>query len=102
MRKFFKFIFIGIAALFVIGLLMKSGDEAVHEAANTEMQHIKNQVAEDAVKQYEIAKKNGNTIDAYAAASMVCASYLQAKDEENYAKWKKIEKEEAKQAGMPQ
>lgn len=64
------------------------------------MQKIENQVAADAVKQYEIAKKNGSAMDAYVQAGMVAAAFLQAKDEENYKKWKKIEEEEAKNVGL--
>lgn len=62
---------------------------------------IENQVALDSEKQYEIAKNNGNAIDAYVHAGMVAAAYLQAEDEVNYKKWKEIEKEEANNAGMP-
>jgi hypothetical protein len=32
---------------------------------------------------------------------MVAVAYLQANDEANYKKWKAIEKQEAKKAGMP-
>jgi hypothetical protein len=64
------------------------------------MQQIERRVAADAVKQYEIAKRNGNPIDAYVHAGMVAAAYLQAKDEENYKKWKAIESAEARRAGM--
>ena len=39
-------------------------------------------------------------MDAYVAAGMVSAAFLQAKDEENYKKWKAIEKDEAKRAGV--
>ncbi len=66
-----------------------------------EMNKIENQVAEDAVKQYEIAKRQGDPMMIYTEASMVCAAYLQAKDEVNYNKWKVIEKNAAKAAGMP-
>lgn len=67
-----------------------------------ELQKIENQVAQDAEQQYKIAKRNGTAADAYAAAMMVSAAYLQANDEPNYKKWKEIEKQEAKAAGMPQ
>jgi hypothetical protein len=55
---------------------------------------IENQVAADAVRQYEIAKRNGNAMDAYTAAGMAVAAFLQANDEPNYQKWKKIEEVE--------
>ncbi|MBT3278392.1 MAG: hypothetical protein HN370_03355 [Phycisphaerales bacterium] len=62
---------------------------------------VEQQVASDMIKQYDIAKKNGTAIDAYVQASMVAAAFLQAEDETNYIKWKQIEKQEAKRAGMP-
>ena len=71
-----------------------------HEQAKQELQKIENDVAADAVKQYEIAKRNGSAMDAYVAAGMVKAAYLQANDETNYKKWTVIEKEEAKLAGI--
>jgi hypothetical protein len=69
--------------------------------ARSVMGQIEREVAEDAVERYEIAKRSGSAIDAYVQAGLVCAAYLQAKDEQNYQKWKKIEAEEARRAGMP-
>ena len=97
MKKTFK-----IIAGVIIGLMLSSyffGGGLEEQAAN-DLQKIENQVAADAVKQYEIAKRNGSAMDAYVQASMVTAAYLQANDEENYKKWKKIEKEEGKKVGL--
>lgn len=91
---------IGIV-VFVILIWFFFGGGLEQQAAE-QMQTIENQVAEDAVKQYEIAKNSGNAIDAYVHAGIVAAAYLQAQDEPNYKKWKDIEKEEAKNAGMSQ
>lgn len=98
MQKITRLTITAVAVLIIVVVVLNGN----YKSAEIGMQQIKNQVAEDAVKQYEIAKKNGSAIDAYSAASMVCAAYLQAKDEANYAKWKAIEKEEAKRAGMPE
>ena len=38
----------------------------------------------------------------YVQASMVATAYLQTKDQDNYNKWKTIEKEEAINAVMPE
>jgi hypothetical protein len=73
----------------------------IEQDAQNWMGRIQQQVAEDAVKQYQIAKRSGNAIDAYVHAGLVCAAYLQAKDEPNYQKWKKIEAEEQRLAEMP-
>lgn len=85
---------------FVIVIWFYFGGGLQHQAAK-QMQTIENQVAEDAVKQYNIAKSSGNAMDAYVHAGLVAAAYLQAKDEANYKKWKNIEKQEAKNVGMP-
>ena len=90
-----------IGGLFLVGLIWFFWGGGLENQAAKEMQQIENQVAEDAVKQYEIAKRNGNATDAYVHAGLVAAAYLQAKDEVNYKKWKDIENEEAKNAGMP-
>ena len=66
------------------------------------MQQIENQVAEDAVKQYEIAKDQGDKMQICVQAGLASAAYLQAKDKENYNKWKAIEKADCRAAGMPQ
>lgn len=65
-----------------------------------EMKKIENQVAADAVHQYEIAKREGNAIQVCVQAGFVSAAYLQAKDESNYQQWKKIEGEDCRRAGV--
>lgn len=65
-----------------------------------EMNRIEVQVAEDAVKQYEIAKRSGNAVDAAVHAGIVAAAYLQAKDETNYKKWKAIQEADESAAGF--
>tara|TARA_R110001583_G_C5574165_1_gene402341 strand:- start:772 stop:1065 length:294 start_codon:yes stop_codon:yes gene_type:complete len=97
MKKTFKIIAGVIIGLMLISYFFGGGLE---EQAANDLQKIENQVAADAVKQYEIAKRNGSAMDAYVQASMVTAAYLQANDEENYKKWKKIEKEEGKKVGL--
>ena len=72
----------------------------LEQQAQKEMNRIEQQVAADAVKQYEIAKRSGSAMDAYVHAGLVAAAYLQAKDEANYQKWKRIEEEEGRRAGM--
>jgi len=86
-------VFIGLIGYFFGGGIEKQAQNQQHE--------VENQVALDAEKQYEIAKKNGKAIDAYVQAGLVAAAYLQANDEVNYKKWKDIESKEAKNAGVP-
>jgi predicted GNAT family acetyltransferase len=62
---------------------------------------IYEKVANDAVDQYQIAKRGGSVIDICVQAGFVSAAYLQAKDEANYQKWKEIEKVDCAAAGVP-
>jgi len=64
------------------------------------LQNIREQVADDLVEQYEIAKRSGDAMDACVHAGIVAAAFLQAKDERNYQKWKEIEKRERQRAGL--
>ncbi|OPX99890.1 MAG: hypothetical protein A4E58_00202 [Syntrophorhabdus sp. PtaB.Bin006] len=59
------------------------------------------QVAVDAQKQYEIAKRNGTAMEACVHAGLVAAAYLQAKDEPNYQRWKQVEVSDCDRAGVP-
>lgn len=62
---------------------------------------VEKQVANDAEKEYEIAKQSGTAMDICVHAGLVSAAYLQAKDDVNYQKWKKIEKADCRKAGLP-
>ena len=53
--------------------------------------NINAQVASDVVDQYAIVKRNGSAADACAQAGLAAAIFLQNKDENNYAQWKKTE-----------
>lgn len=74
----------------------------IDNQAHKELNKIENQVANDAVKQYDITVKGGNKTDMCVQAGMVSAAFLQAKDENNYTKWKKIEHQKCSDAGIPQ
>jgi hypothetical protein len=75
-----------------------SGCDAVVEA---QMDEIENQVAEDAVEQYQIAKRQGDTMQTCVQAGLVSAAYLQATNESEYNRWKAIEKANCASAGLP-
>lgn len=62
---------------------------------------LENKVADDAVKEYEIAKRNGTRMDVCVHAGLVAAAYLQAKDEGKYREWKATEKSDCAAAGLP-
>jgi hypothetical protein len=67
---------------------------------DTQMQKIKNKVADDAVKQYGIAARGGTAIDRCVQAGMVAAAYLQAQDQAAYDTWKSTEKADCAAAGL--
>ena len=95
-------IVIGIfGSIVAIGLAFYFFGGGLEKQTEKSMQQIEKQVANDAVEQYEIAKRSGSAMDAYVHAGLVAAAYLQAKDEANYKKWREIEKEEAVRAGVP-
>ncbi|PSL42799.1 hypothetical protein CLV51_11015 [Chitinophaga niastensis] len=89
-----------ISIAIAIGALWFFFGGGLEQKAKSDLNKIENQVAEDAVKQYEIAKKQGDKMQTYVQASLVATAYLQAKDEVNYNKWKDIEKEAGEAAGV--
>jgi formylmethanofuran dehydrogenase subunit E-like metal-binding protein len=73
---------------------------ACGQLANSNFQQIKNQVADDAVKQYLMTVKSGSLMDQCVQAGLVSAAYLQAEDQSNYAAWKGIETSACARAGI--
>ncbi|MEP1420525.1 MAG: hypothetical protein ABJK59_01990 [Erythrobacter sp.] len=56
------------------------------------LREIKDKVAEDALRQYEIVKEDGgNPIDLCVHAGLVAAAYLQAENSSKYSIWKSRE-----------
>ena len=100
-KKTSKFKTILFVVIIIVGMSYLFGGGMDKQVAN-DMQTIENQVANDAEKQYEIAKSGGDKMQTYVQASLVATAYLQANDEVNYKKWKAIEKQEAENAGIPQ
>jgi hypothetical protein len=66
----------------------------IQDQLDVEMDLIYQKVAQDSVDQYFIVKRQGDSVSICMQASMVSAAYLQAKDEANYQKWKRIESED--------
>jgi hypothetical protein len=65
------------------------------------MTEVAQKVARDSVEQYELVKTGGDKMQICAHASMVVAAFVQAKDKENFAKWKAVERADCKKAGVP-
>lgn len=64
------------------------------------LQDISDQVAEDAVTEYNIAKMSNDPISICVQAGMVAAAYLQAQNQNQYLIWKEIEKVDCEEAGL--
>jgi len=64
------------------------------------MKSIYEKVAYNAEQQFFIAKRQGDNMQIYVQAQMVCAAYLQAQDEESYRKWKKVEAHYKRKIGL--
>lgn len=80
-----------VGAVFAIVIAWYYFGGGLEKQAARDLSNIEAQVANDAVKQYNIAKTSGTPMDVCVQASMVSAAYLQAKDDTNYAKWKQLE-----------
>lgn len=91
----------GVAAVLAGVAYFTSGREAESRYVASSMADISNQVANDAVAQYEIAKRQGDPIQVCVQAGFVSAAYLQAKDEARYGAAKATEKADCARAGMP-
>ncbi|PKV51696.1 hypothetical protein ATE84_3788 [Aquimarina sp. MAR_2010_214] len=58
----------------------------------------KNQVAQEAIKQYNIVKRNGPGMEASLHAGFVAEAFLKVGDSENHSKWTKIKEQEERNA----
>lgn len=86
---------LGVAAYFTLGR------EAEKKYVAASMADIHDQVANDAVAQYGIAKRQGDAMMTCVQAGMVAASFLQAKNEVQYNVWKATERDDCARAGVP-
>ncbi|TDA64297.1 hypothetical protein E0765_06165 [Sulfuricurvum sp. IAE1] len=71
------------------------------EMVQDQLNDIHNQVVDDAIAQYNIAKSGGNAMDTCVQAGMVKAAMLQAKNETGYKEWDATEKSDCEAAGVP-
>ena len=92
-------ILIGVVSAIIFIWFFYGG--GIDQQVDVQMNDINQQVASDAVTQYEIAKRGGNRVDICVQAGMVSAAYLQAKDERNYQQWKQIENKDCAYMNTP-
>ena len=87
--------------VFIVGMGAKELAEQQKKSGRSMMKDIQKDVANDAIRQYNtVIDNDGSDVDAYVRAGMVAESFLQAGDDANYRKWKKIADAHAKNAGM--
>lgn len=89
-----------LAILGGVGYWWYFGGGFEHQVAST-TKDLQQSVASDMIQQYEIVKRQGSSTDRCMQSNMVSGSFLGAKDEANYAKWKAIAKSDCKAAGVP-
>lgn len=90
-----------IGVLVAVGLVWYFFGGGFDAQVESGMQDIYGKVSSDSVEQYYIASRNGTAMDKCVQAGLVTASFLQAKDEANYKKWKVIESNDCAAAGLP-
>lgn len=95
-----KLMAIGTALFILIVALFFFGGGLEKQTAK-DLDKIETQVADDAVRQYNIAKQNGGNMDACIQAGIVSGAFLQAKNQDRYQFWKQIEKTDCIKAGVP-
>ncbi|MDF7809604.1 hypothetical protein P4E94_19355 [Pontiellaceae bacterium B12219] len=61
---------------------------------------IERKVIDDSIRQFNIAMRTENYMDAYVQAGIITAAHLQAEDEVGYLKWKEVEKKLERKLGM--
>lgn len=71
--------------------------ESVQPVPKPFMEQVRDKVATDAVREYGIAKRQGDPIQICVQAGMVAAAYLQAQDEKKYREWKQTQERDCKQ-----
>lgn len=91
----------------VIGVLLAGGmvwwwlSGGWVETSAPATQQIFTKVSNDAVRQYEMVKRQGDPIQICVHAQQVAAAYLQAQDEVGYSQWSATAKSDCKRAGVP-
>lgn len=89
-----------VIIVLVSQLFGKLSNSSSQGTSNRGMQYIYDQVISDALKQYDIVKRNGGPIDICVHAGLVSAAYIQAQQESKYREWKTIEDSDCKAAGL--
>lgn len=93
---------LGLILIVLVFFISKPGSRLASTplGVDGQMQSIQDKVADDAVKQYNIASVGGKAIDRCVQAGLVAAAYLQAQNQQQYNSWKVIEASDCRTAGL--
>lgn len=89
-----------LGGLVTFGVLYFGFSYFVSIEAERGMNQIENQVAEDFERQYRDVSRYGSALDKCVQAGMVSAGHLQAGNTSAYARWKTIESNDCRAAGL--
>lgn len=90
-----------VGAVILASFAFAGCEQAMDAAIDREVAYVEKKVAEDSIAQYETAAAAGSAMDKCVYAGFVVAAFIQAKDAENAAKWKAVERADCKAAGIP-
>jgi hypothetical protein len=90
--------FIIVSALILVAAIWIGSSAS---SSNEVIKPYQDQVAQDFVDQYEMAKEHGTPTDMCVRAQLVAEGYLQAENEAKYREWRAVQKADCKAAGVP-
>ncbi len=85
----------------LIGVLVVSNEiSSLMSGESSSVKAVNDSVANDAINEYQIAKRQGDRMQVCVQAGMVAAALLLAKNEADYRTWKNIEHVDCAEAGI--
>lgn len=91
-----------VIILLAILALIWIGNATSPAASSKAAQLYQTQVAKNFEEQYNQVVAHGTPVDRCVRAGLVAEGYLQAGDNDNFAKWVDIKSKDCKAAGLPQ
>ncbi|MDA3800176.1 MAG: restriction endonuclease [Kiritimatiellae bacterium] len=85
----------------IVALHINTQEKKSSSIFSNEISYVEKQVLLDSMKQFNIAMKTKNYMDAYTRAGVISQLYLQAEDKTGYSEWKEREKSLGRKLGMP-
>ena len=89
-----------VGGVVLFAVLWYGLDAYVKQDSVDRMYDIQNEVADDFERQYRDVEKYGTAIDKCVRAGLVAEGHLQAGNQSAYARWKTIEREDCRTAGV--